>query len=389
MVLSGNLWPVHIKPFSGELLSSWLVRIARSHGLLLHTFCDIAWPKKPIWNRDIDKSADIDLLSTLGQKTSMHENIVFQTTLRKYEGIVYEHHNPNGNTKWILPVGIYHRLHKRAGLQYCPLCLAEDRDPYYRTEWRLASSVICKKHRIRLLDSCPICNSPINYHRIKDPEKSITTCYLCGYDLSKNRKKLYSVNQKYIQLQKIIDQSIYTGIYKISDNNFIYSFLYFDVLRQIMKLFLYRNHTRDMVKYIGTYLFGRDCLEHLIVRKSEPDNIDINNRYVLLMMAVWILLKWPNRFIDLCNKFNVTYWLAVKDMHAIPFWYWHVVRSNLYEGGYIPSIKEVDSVIYYLLRNDGSIRRKSVSRMLGMTDIYRKRGNILESRFFEIINKPK
>lgn len=60
-----RLWPVHIKPKDDELLSSWLVRLAMSHGLKLHTFCSIALPLKQIWTRDIDKAPNTGLIGEL------------------------------------------------------------------------------------------------------------------------------------------------------------------------------------------------------------------------------------------------------------------------------------------------------------------------------------
>lgn len=181
--LSGELWPLHLKPLPDELLSSWLARLSRAHGLLLHTFCDIAWPRKAIWNRDVDKLADKEIVRLLAQKTGTSYERAFATTLAAFEGYLYEKHNPYGSTPWLMPLGIYHRLRKRRGLQYCPACLTEDPDPYFRRHWRLAFVTVCVKHGLELLDCCVRCRSPVNFHRVK-ADAPLSQCYRCKKDLA-------------------------------------------------------------------------------------------------------------------------------------------------------------------------------------------------------------
>jgi len=163
--VSRTLWPIHLRPKKDELLSSWLVRLAMAHGLKLHTFCSTVWPGKQIWNRDIDKCADEALLDVLSRKTAVSRSDVSRTTLAAYEGYVYERHNANGNTLWIMPLGVYHRTRTGFGLQYCPKCLSEDDVPYYRRCWRLAFITCCETHAVTLLDRCNQCGAAVNFHR--------------------------------------------------------------------------------------------------------------------------------------------------------------------------------------------------------------------------------
>src|SRR5947209_15013384 len=125
----------------------------------------MAWPHKSIWNRDIYKSADAEVLRTLSEKTATPAERVRATTLAAYEGMLYEKHNHFGPTAWIMPVGVYHRTRRQFGLQYCPRCLADDKDPYYRRRWRLAFMVLCETHHTLLLDRCPRCGAAVNFHR--------------------------------------------------------------------------------------------------------------------------------------------------------------------------------------------------------------------------------
>lgn len=98
-----GLWAIRPKPFPDEILSSWLVRLAARNSLKLHTFCRIMFSRdRHIWNRDIDKLADPEILKILARGTGATEEQTRQTTLRAYEGWIYSAHNPYGNTKWIL-----------------------------------------------------------------------------------------------------------------------------------------------------------------------------------------------------------------------------------------------------------------------------------------------
>ena len=64
-----------------------------------------------------------------------------------------------------MPIGVFHRSRHKFGLQICPLCLAEDKEPFYRKEWRLSWVTVCTRHNSLLLDRCPGCQAPIVFHR--------------------------------------------------------------------------------------------------------------------------------------------------------------------------------------------------------------------------------
>jgi hypothetical protein len=67
---------------------------------------------RSIWNRDIDKLADESLLKILVVGTGTPPEQVFNTTLAAYRDWLYLQHNPYGNTQWVLPLGVYHRLRR-------------------------------------------------------------------------------------------------------------------------------------------------------------------------------------------------------------------------------------------------------------------------------------
>lgn len=184
------LWPIRYKPLSDELLSSWLVRLAHGHGLKVQTFCNLIFGNRlQVWNRDIDRLGPDWLINELSARTGTPMVIAYGTTLRAYEGLLYPQFNLSGVLQWILTLKMYHRKHEGFGLQYCPLCLREEPEPYFRKSWRVAFNTVCVKHQCMLRDRCPNCGAGVAFHRrdmghgdvvVTD---SLAGCHQCGFDL--------------------------------------------------------------------------------------------------------------------------------------------------------------------------------------------------------------
>jgi hypothetical protein len=186
----GRLWPAHPKPLEDELLSSWWVRLARANHERLHSFTRIILPGHAVWNRDLDKSASDETLRLLSRKTGTTYARVQATTLQGLTGCLFPRFNAHGNTKWILPIGVYHRTRRRYGLQFCPQCLRTDAVPYFRRLWRLAFVTMCPVHWTPLLDRCPACGAAVAFHRREFgaarssiANHPITLCQQCDFDL--------------------------------------------------------------------------------------------------------------------------------------------------------------------------------------------------------------
>lgn len=132
--LGTQLWPIHLKPRQGELLSSWMIRLAHGHGYKTEKMCRMLFGRQhAIWCRDIDRLAPEWVISKMSLVTGASLDRTVQSTLSEYSGIVAEEINSNGNRSWIVPSHIYHRQRTRPGLMYCPICLKRDDDvPFFR-----------------------------------------------------------------------------------------------------------------------------------------------------------------------------------------------------------------------------------------------------------------
>lgn len=77
------LLPLHPQPRPGEILSSWMVRLAFSNGFPLHTFYDkLLEYRAPIWNRDIDRHPANELLSILARNSGQRKSSLKSLTLK-------------------------------------------------------------------------------------------------------------------------------------------------------------------------------------------------------------------------------------------------------------------------------------------------------------------
>lgn len=338
--LSSGLLPIHLKPCSDELLSSWIIRLAHAHGLKLQTFCALIFGRdRSIWNRDIDKQAPDWLLTRLSEVTSTPFEIVLKTTLRSYEGHLYEHHQPNGNTRWILPLGVYHRIHRNPGLLCCPTCLADDETPYFRRSWRLAFSVACTKHCTWLIALCPQCNSFIEPHRSDMQSRDLfpianqlTYCWHCGYDLRRpNSTHLPSTSLLEFQLR--IETALKQGYLNWADNPSMYSHIFFDGLRSLITGLTSRHSIERLNKSEDARAITLSSWPKMGFEFSQ-----FENRKLLINWLSQLLQVWPEHFQSLIRSSKLRYADMKGDSDSRPYWLESIIKGTA--GGGFPIITE-------------------------------------------------
>lgn len=241
-----ELWPNHFKPLPGELLSSWLVRLAHAHGYKSEQLCSMLLGRgKAMWNRDVDRSPSRELCFSLMRVAAVNKTQIHDATLTAYEGDISERVNPNGSSRWIVPLSIFHRKRRSPGLMYCPLCLARDGAPHYRKQWRLSFVTVCPEHQVELLDRCDACLSPIAPHRVdfgRDgyvPRKSLfVLCACCGRDLRKAVPQRAKPNL--VAWTARLQHAAEAGFLSWGAHSCLHSILFFDGLRSVVAAILSR-----------------------------------------------------------------------------------------------------------------------------------------------------
>ncbi|WP_348682367.1 TniQ family protein [Acidovorax soli] len=309
-----KLWPIHPQPLPDELLSSWMIRVARDNGFKVHSFYAAHFGReRQIWNRDIDHHAPAWLLDGLEAHTGVQRVRLEAMTLRAFESVVFERFNETGNTRFLMPLSIFHRTRRAYGQQFCPLCLSEDKTPYLRRRWRLALQVVCVKHGVLLQDRCGSCGSPLVPHRADMHTTSTfpqrNTLRQCGHCRGSVIAAAVQVPRETIDTQRCIDRVLDQGFATLLNQDAVYSHLYFDGLRQLM--------------------IGLVALDAFPGQSGSFERAGVGDRLQRLQAAVALADDWPNRFLSYCSQVKKPYAAFTKDAAEIPYWLASVLRQQL------------------------------------------------------------
>lgn len=369
-----NLLSIRFPPETDELFSSWLVRLAMAHSLKLHTFSKFIFPEKQIWNRDIDKSAGRTHVEAICGHTGLGFERVFKTTLISFEGSLYENHNANGNSSWLLPVGVHRLTRKRFGLQMCPLCLSEDKEPYFRRLWRLSWSTVCLKHEIVLLDECPGCRTPIIFHRgdmgwrNQSVSLSMAQCSVCSLCWT-SRKVLNSVaraDSDMIAFQQKLESALADNWCNVKEFGMVHSINFFNGLKHLLRMLSVGRRSEKFRQGVslktglplGEIHFSGE-------RMRSFDYLPLESRYRTLRLAAWLLAGWQKRFVEIAEATGTFSSVLLPYNEPAPFWYWSPVYENLVRKTHPVSEEEIRSALCVLEKRQSFVLPMDLEKLLG------------------------
>ncbi len=326
-----RLLPASFWPQQDELFSSWIVRLAHAHSMKAHTFTAFNFKEDSFWNRDVDRSIRMELIEQVKDRTNASFDRIYQTTLRSYQGILFEIDSGRTKGKWLLPLGVFHRTWKRKGLMFCPGCLTNDHvNPYFRKHWRLSFSIVCLTCKCWLMDACPKCHSPITFFRAELGQKfndnidSLANCYSCRFDLSKSTR--LKADPQILKVQAQLFRIMAFGWKK----EVIYPFQFFEVLYFLVKIFTSKRLIYvEAQKHVAQKLKLDLLTDHRKVGDLF-DSLPLFDRANALRMAYWLVEKWPIRFIKTFKTLNFHSSDLTRDFKNIPYWYFSIVYQNFH-----------------------------------------------------------
>lgn len=370
--LSGDRLPVHPQPLPNELLTHWFMRLAHSNQVKAQTLADRLFGRQSaFWARDQDKLASPAVILRLADMTGKNPDDLLALTLAPFEGILYQHHNPNGNTRWIMPLGVYHRTRRGYGLQFCPLCLATDAEPYFRRSWRLAFATVCERHGVLMHDRCHRCGAPVAFfrrelgHREERQFDPMAKCHACDSDLSHASALDPSAGDAHalIQLRSLVTFHGMGWLF-CGNETYQYGHLFMDVLHRMCN-FLSSTKGKNLlaVAVDESQLVAMDVTEN----GRDFESRSLKERHYLLLAALWLLMDWPNRFIQSCIQAKTTQSRLLSDWEP-PYWFASEVREKLDRSGYTPTEEEAKHAAAYLNRTQKKVSGKSVGRLIGNPD---------------------
>jgi hypothetical protein len=188
-----GLWPVLPSDSYGESLSSWLGRTALGNGV---GPADIMAELRRVQVRtnllDVDVELPADAAAAISRWTGNSPQILTSRTLS--EAIT------------LLPLPLATRTEVGCPAprhQFCPICLAEDREPYFRLHWSVSWVVACLTHDCLLVNGCPRCGAGSHTMDIEWHLRDLAQCPFCGADF-RNAPQLRA-NKKVCNGQRFIE----------------------------------------------------------------------------------------------------------------------------------------------------------------------------------------
>jgi len=389
-----KLLPVRFKPLDDELFSSWVIRLAYENGTKLHTFSNLVFEGKRIWNRDIDKCASDWHIIKIANLTGIDSKMIYETCLRSYEGKIYQCHNPNGHSSWILPVGIYHQIRRNYGQQMCSICLREDGDrAYYRKLWRLSWMTICSKHQVQLYDRCPSCSNPITFHRGEMGYRSLYShysniqCPKCNsyWAAEKFADLMKPVSIEALGFQNKLIQSVTDGWITVSGFGNVHTIPFFNGLKQLL-LILSTSRRSSEFKEAASLKSG---LPPVINSDNiwSFDLLPVSSRYQALCLAGWILDEWPDRFTELAEATATWSSILLSGIQDPPFWYCSVVDQYLTHRTHFTTKEEIYEALSYLKNRHNLLLPSHIEKFIGKSCLFEKRNGLFIASIYEQLKK--
>jgi hypothetical protein len=366
-----SLLPIHPQPKKGEILSSWMVRLSISNHFQLHTFYSkLLGYDHAIWNRDVDRNPSTALLEILADCSGCSLSRIKSMTLGNFDGLLYEDVRLNGVAKWILPIGVFHRMHRRRGMQCCPLCLQQD-VPFFSLKWRVSIFSICEVHKCFLIDACPQCGATIEYHRLGIargefiPHTQLSKCSRCGFNLSASpvvRPEMLPerIVNDYTKILWMISNSCWDD--KLNLPAF-YPLSFFDGLKALLRLVNKRSAVA-LREYINSQFPIELPVRHSVV--TEFGYLSVEQRFKLVVTCLWLLHEWPDRLVTVLRGSHLSRSRITEEPENLPFWLLRPLNEHLDLRVYSPSIEEVLSIKNFLIRQGKNGTAREIAELLGI-----------------------
>lgn len=318
--VSGSLWPIHLKPIEGEILSSWLSRIAHAQGLTLSQFLKICLPSPVGVGFDIDAITERAFFEAIVRGTGLPLEETVRTSFLPVQGKLYSG-DDFLHARWILPLRL--KSPKQPGIPFCPGCLVSDSDPYYRKHWRYGFFTICPEHGL-LETHCSRCGHPFAYQgadrakRIAISTGLSNSCHRCKRRFPGKISPTTDVISHLVQFQSAILAALETGWIQVPNRGLVHVYNYLHGLHQIASIFHNKVGERAALWFgqqTGVSLTRDNVKASSALEKQCPQT-----RASALYFADWLIQEWPTRLITMMESLDLTPAAMLPASINRPFW---------------------------------------------------------------------
>lgn len=363
--------PVHPRPKNNELLSSWLTRLATENGCYSHSFfTNVIGLKEDIVRTDVDRSNSTELIGKLSQVSGVSTDELPKLRLSSLQGEVFSHDSLGTCVRWVLPLGFYHRIKRKRGIVYCPLCLKEDEVRHFRKSWRLAFINLCEKHGCVLWDHCYHCKANVDYQRVGIgsavydlPNKDLGFCFNC-------HKPLWDSPAKELSL----DLDRFSAPYKDFISVYESGGSVLPTLNQPLNLQVFNGLwilagrvTSERGGEVRERILRETGIEILPLRKNYSfEGFPLQQRLNIFIAVLYYLQNWPHKFINLVKKTPFTVTAFGNDIEQLPFWLSSVIFEHMNSTPYATTEREVINAMKYLQAVNPDFKKVELAKLLGI-----------------------
>lgn len=312
--------------------------------------------RKNLLAQDLDNFAPANLVKRLAIGCGIDEEALTGCTFVSFKGAINHNHNKRGRNPWILPTTIDNNARLRPGLQFCPLCLADDK-PYFKMTSRLAFVTACTRHGVRLRDRCPHCSEPIRPLQAS----SLWLCSRCDRDV---RVETEAVAHRTLAWQQKAEAAAKTGYIQLG-GEFVPSATWFAIARQIAALMVNGPKSANF-RSATAKLYGGDSSSFEKPTKRQPfEYLEVADRLRLFTQIAKLMEGWPHRFVQAAWDAGIRRSHATKDMAFVPLIYEIELRAYLDATPYFANDREVAAAAAWLRREKGAAYYRDLKELCG------------------------
>lgn len=285
-------WAYQLHARSGELLTSYLARVAHGHGSVAGAFCRLHLGDSWFFTRDIDRGVAVAQHGAIARLSGMSAEQLDQLTLRPWISALtpasYRQALPPAVAPWINAVGIDQARRRHRSVSFCPGCLENG---IALKRWRLSFHTWCDEHARPLLDGCPRCGAEFVPHLSR---RSIAHCHRCGSSMVRSSPTTAaSAHGEAAELQRCMDAWLSrASAGEIHARDRLYS------LRVLVSVALGGSH--------GQALRALECSLERDADAGRLETLPINRRLPVLAWLARCQRGWPTTFHALAEAIGLT-----------------------------------------------------------------------------------
>lgn len=149
----------------------------------------------------------------------------------------------------------------------------------------------------------------------------------------------------------------------------IHSIPFFAIVRHIMQLVASGGSSLSL----QSYLFDKSLELRWESRIHAIEYLRAMDRFRLIGAVGTLLGDWPDRFIAAGKSLGLTKTDLMRQMEQVPFALARAIDEHFDYRSYVPSIGEIQAAVRHLRRTGEPVTSRTVSRLLGASDVMRKR----------------